>query len=322
MAKSDKELKQEIRDLKFANKEINREKKSLEKENKKALKAVGVKTTTAKKTKKYSGPEQEIWGVTLTAKMLGNVSGSRPEDIAGLICKPPAEVEKQKAKIRDKLVDIIVNDKQQTAATLEAALNKINADTAADDKLIYAAPLMIFPKDKQFLSGSKPTPCLGANFFFGCFRNTAKAFFADNYGIGVGGKIPGYHAIQNMKYSVEVNPGHIYMYKTKNMEPESIITQDDLLICGQQPVEQVKGFSRYEEVAGPVWIKWSMFFNPNGLYPMMSNKKLVMDTIAHMGHMGVGSRRSANFGHFESINVQPISTSADSLYDKLVANSG
>jgi len=332
---------QKVKDEEAKVKALQKQQKDLEKSLKATVKAttkaekklkkatLDVEKTTEKLEKMKIIPavpfvncqENRPWAVKCLACVFGDYSGSRADDIKVLVKKPSKGVIGLRDKITAKEVEILIESKGKTVTLDDCNLARQVLKTMEEEESEYKAPLNVFHRDHQQVKNGKPIPIVGAHTIFAAFRDTINDAFPMEFKIyGPGHTHTGWPSIKHLKNFVKVNPHHVKMYKTMKGKPgrgsgytlTDLITADDIVIDGQQPVGLVAGFQFFELIRAPFYFEFTITFHPKGKFPMLADRELVGAVIEQAFCPGaIGARRGANFGmyncppeHIELVNVK------------------
>ena len=108
----------------------------------------------------------------------------------------------------------------------------------------------------------------------------------------------------HMRKYVQITPYHIFLHKDPDYK--EMFRDADVTIEGQQPVTDVKGFSRNEILVGPLHFNFQMIFQPKGKFPVLGNRDLVLQCLHQSTFRGLGGRRAANYGQWEITKAKMI----------------
>lgn len=215
------------------------------------------------------------------------LSAAIPADIEGLVKKSSGNTKALQLKIVTAIVDkcIQVNDIEGA----QKALNKYQEDEA-----LYSFPLMTFKRDKQ--NGN--AVYMGANSFYGAIRDTIVESFFDEvcvYKKGKKGYI-GFPSAKRIRNYVFVKPHHVALYNPVKKER---IIEPDVMSDPQQPVGDVKGFSRFEVINPPYEVKFRVEVHPRRPWGNLKDQDLMKNILWYSSFRGIGARRGAGFGSWK-----------------------
>jgi hypothetical protein len=134
------------------------------------------------------------------------------------------------------------------------------------------------------------------------FRDTASASYPKEFGLATVTERKGRVGKEHVRKYIEITPYHIFMYKDSDLA--NLYENKDIIIQGQQPVNQVKGFSQFEVINGPIYFKFQMFFHPEGKFPSFEDKDLVSKCLYQATFRGLGGRRAANYGQWKILEAR------------------
>jgi hypothetical protein len=229
------------------------------------------------------------------------LSGNKAADIDKLLTKAIVEEALLKAAIK-KLEKILENPDALPEEIEVAAADVKQHET---DRGVYKSPLNVIHRDRQKLGNDEnPIPIVAQHFILAAFRDEASAAFADEFNLATPEKRKGRVGKAHMRKSINITPYHIFLYK--DPECKEMFEDHDILIEGQQPVMDVKGFSRNEVITGPIYFKFRMIFVPKGKFPALADRELVLRCLHQSTFRGLGGRRAANYGQWEIIKAKII----------------
>lgn len=235
--------------------------------------------------------------IHVTGHGLTPLSGAVPDDIENLVKKSSGNTKALQFKIVTAIVDkcIQVNDVEGALAALE----KYRSDEA-----LYAFPLNTFKRDLQ----NKGAIYMGAHCFYGAIRETIVESYYEEvkvYKKGKKGFVTNPSAKRIRNY-VSVKPNHVFLHKP---DSKDLIFNPDITSDPQQPVGDVKGFSRFEVINPPYEFSFSVHVHPRTPWVSLQNEELMKEILWYSAFRGIGSRRGAGFGswridtvEFETIN--------------------
>lgn len=226
------------------------------------------------------------YAIRVKGESLTDWSGAVPENIEALIKKPS----KDTATLLYQIVKTQVELLCQQGKTVEAmeALEKYR-----EQEHVYSAPLCTFKRDNQ----NGQAPYQGAHCFYGAFRDAAGALFELYYKKAAdrGMKASDKH----LRKYVRIIPNHIFLYR----DGKKILKPD--LIEGQQPVDDVRGFARYEVIRHPFSFNFAVqVFVAGPFKEFLADKSKVMEALYSATLNGEGSRRSAGYGGWKITDMK------------------
>lgn len=227
------------------------------------------------------------YAVEVKGKAISSWSGSVPENIDKLINKTPKDTVTLMFEVVKTQVELLLQQ-GKTAEAMEAIHAYLNKE------FVYPCPLNTFRRDEQ--NGR----CLyqGAHSFYGAFRDTAGKLY-DLYYQKKGDLQAGKASDKHLRDSVVIYPNHVFLYR----DGKKIVTPDD--IEGQQPTEDVSGFSKYEVIHPPFEFAYTVHVLAKGPFQkFLEDKDRVVQSLKYSSLRGQGSRRSANYGHWEPVSVK------------------
>jgi len=267
-----------------------------------------------KKGVEYNREGSEMWGFKVKARTIGTLSGSKAEDIIALIGKPETDAKTIENKLLSKEAEMVIKKTNPLPEEIEAIRAELSNQTEL--RIGYSAPKNVFHRDRQVLGeDKKPVPCLGAHMVFGAFRTAASNSFPREFMIYTQlTNHKGWPSNKHMRKYVTLAEKHILLYKDPEMK--KMICDSDIIVEGQNPVGDVKGFAQYETIIAPAYFQFTMFFNPKGMFPSLANKQLVIDCFEQSVYYGLGSRRGVNYGQWEVVNMEMVGMPGEKLFDK------
>ena len=150
-------------------------------------------------------------------------------------------------------------------------------------------------------------PYVGAHAVFGAFRDSSKFVHKEEkYFYQKGRK--GFTTLPSPKHLrkfVTVRPNHIFFHRPSMNGNENIIKVPDIAAEGQQPIDQVKGFAKYEVINPPFQFQFRICISPKGIFTgFLNNRDHVREVVYQMPNHGLGSGRSANHGVWRIIKLE------------------
>jgi hypothetical protein len=298
------------------------EKKEVEKKKKIVKLTTDIEKQDAKLAKKKKTPVGDYepsdrpWNIHIKG-VCETLSGNKPMDIDALVNKPKNEIEKLRLSMLSKQVDIINKTSRPSIEDMNTVSEAINS--FQENAAIYACHLMSIHRDNQKLGPDNlPLPCIPQHFHIGAARSAIEYAFGEALGIWThSSRGAGWLQMDVVAKHFKANPRHIFMYRDKEMTPESIATASDIYIEGQQPTPAVRGFAKDEVLDGPLYFQYTMTIVPTKALPMLTNEMLVFDIIDYAVMFGLGGRRTANYGMWKILDMKKAATEVSS-YDKFV----
>ena len=283
-AKADSELKK-------TNLEVDKMVKKLEK----------LKKTDALK---YDSELFNCWGIECLACITTGLSGSKSKDIDLITSIPDKSVREWRSKLVVKYAQIVCN--KRTPSEQEIALAAEKLQKYNDESKEYAVGFTSIWRDFQNTDKEgRPLPIIPQHMILACLKNSAKFGFNLEYCISrKDSPVEGAPAFHFLREAFKIKPYHIFLYKDQQLK--QLITEADIVIDGQQPVGDVKGFQKSEVIRGPIYFKFQLYLNPKSRFPMVSDKKLVLDTLELSTLFGLGGRRAINFGNYEILDIKSV----------------
>jgi hypothetical protein len=227
--------------------------------------------------------ELESYQIRVKGESLTDWSGAVPESIDKLIKKP----DKDWLSLFFKIASTQIEMHCQAGRTDEAmtVLEKYR-----EQQFEYSNPLNTFKKDQQ--NGGYPYQ--GAHCFLGAIRDSAA-----DMGIFYKKKGDILPSDKHFRKYVRVMPSHINLYRDGK-----IITKPDE-IEGQQPVEDVKGFARYEVIRHPFTFSFNIQILVGGKFKdFLADQEKVIKTIYNSAFNGQGARRAAGYGGWKVVDAK------------------
>lgn len=225
--------------------------------------------------------------IHVTGHGLTPLSAAVPDDIESLVKKSSGNTKALQLKIVTAIVDkcIQVNDIDGA----QMALDKYKSDEA-----LYSFPLMTFQRDHQ----TGEAIYMGANSFYGAIRDTIVESYFDEVCV-YKKKVKGYTSFPSAKRIrnyVFVKPHHIFLYKPGSKKP---IVEPDVHSDPQQPVGDVKGFSRFEIINPPYELSFRLLVHPRTPWKNLKDQDLMKNILWYSSFRGIGARRGAGFGSWK-----------------------
>ena len=227
--------------------------------------------------------EARSYAVRVKGASLTDWRGAVPESIDALIKKPNKDTATLYYQIIKTQVELFLQQ-GKTDEAMEAVKKYEELEYA------YAAPLNTFKKDLQ----NGGAPYQGAHCFFGAFRDAAGSVFELYYKKKWDDKPSDKH----LRKYVRVMPNHIFLYRNadKILEPDGIE--------GQQPVDDVKGFARYEVIHHPFTFDFVVQILAAGKFKeFLSDRNKVLEAIYCSSFNGQGACRSAGYGGWKVVEA-------------------
>jgi ribosomal protein L17 len=255
------------------------------------------------------------WGIEVLARTISPISGSKSADVFALAGKPDANTRDLKGKLIQKEAEMILKKTKPLPEEIDGIRDEI--ESTKNDSIKHSVPLNILHRDRQTMGeDDKPLPVLGQHMLYAPFREMATAAYYREFKIYTQlSAHKGWASNKWMKHYVIVDPKHVRLYHDKDLKKP--INESDLVREGQNPCGDVKGFSQYEVTPLNVFFKFTMTFNPRGKFPALSNKELVLDCFQQSLSLGLGSRRGANYGMWEVIDIKESKISKSRLFDSI-----
>jgi len=208
--------------------------------------------------------------------------GAVPESIDSLIEKPTKDVATLIYNAVKAQVELCVQ-----AGDVAGAWESIKK--YQEEQFQYSCPLNTFKRDHQ--NGNWPYQ--GAHTIYGAFRDGARFLFPEYFYEKKKGRTDR-PSNKHLRKFVVVRPNHIFFVR-----PDingAIIEQVDE-VEGQQPVNDVKGFARYEVINNPFQFQFTMAVNPKGLFEkFLKNQDKVCEALTQGVNHGLGASRGAGYG--------------------------
>ena len=211
--------------------------------------------------------------------------GSIPEDIDELIKKPDKDVKSLIYQAVKAQIDQCVQ-KGDTEGAWEAI------ELYQNKQFEYSSPVNIFRKDMQ----NGQCPYIGAHAVIGAFRDAAKFLYPDSFYQKKGDRKP---SIKHLRKFISVRPYHIFMYRP-HLGTSKIEKVDG--IDGQQPVGDIKGFSKYEYISPPFEFSFTITLNPKGIFEnLLGDFGKVEEIMRQACNHGLGGGRAAGYGMWKIV---------------------
>jgi hypothetical protein len=229
--------------------------------------------------KKYESVKNQAYTIRVQGESESNWSGAKPESIDPLLL---SQSNKNTSGERWKIIQCQIDLLLQKGKTKEAmdALDVYVKETNEQ----YQCPLNTFQRDMQ----NGQHPYIGAHSFFGAFRDAAYYLYSEFFYSKKGDKTP---SKKHFRKKVKIKPYHIFLHRN-GKEIENIDFVD-----GQQPVGEVKGFSKYEVINHPFDFEFNLIINPKGLFfDLLSDQKKIIEILYQSTYHGIGARRAAGYG--------------------------
>ena len=225
--------------------------------------------------------------IHVTGHGLTPLSGAVPDDIESLVKKSSGNTKALQLKIVTAIVDkcIQINDIEGA----QMALDKYKADEA-----LYSFPLNTLKRDYQ----NGKAVYMGAHCFYGAIRDTIVESYFDEvcvYKKGTKG-YTSFPSAKRIRNYVFVKPNHIFLYKPGSKKP---ILEPDIESDPQQPVGDVKGFSRFEVINPPYELSFRVQVHPRTPWKNLKDQDLMKNILWYSSFRGIGSRRGAGFGSWK-----------------------
>lgn len=225
--------------------------------------------------------------IHVTGHGLTPLSGAVPADIENLVKKSSGNTKTLQFKIVSAIVDkcIQVNDVDGALAALE----KYRLDEA-----LYAYPLNKFKRDMQ----TKGALYMGGHCFYGAIRDTIVESYFEEVCVYKKGRrgYTGFPSAKRIRNYVSVKPNHVLLYRPGSKKP---IIKPDVESDPQQPVGDVKGFSRFEVINPPYEFKFRVEVHPRTPWKNLKDQELMKNILWYSSFRGIGSRRGAGFGSWK-----------------------
>ena len=230
--------------------------------------------------------DQKSYAIRVKGESLTDWSGAVPDTIDALLEKPGKEVARLKNLVITTQVELLCQQ-GKTAEAMEI-LNKYELEERK-----YSAPLCTFKRDYQ----NGHAPYQGAHCFFGAFRDAAGGLFELYYKKAADRGIKA--SDKHLRDYVRFIPNHIFFYR----DGKKIIVPD--AIEGQQPVEEVRGFARYEVIRHPFNFSFAIRIIIAGPFKdFLADKEKVIETLHCSTFNGEGARRSAGYGGWRILEAK------------------
>ena len=101
-------------------------------------------------------------------------------------------------------------------------------------------------------------------------------------------------AKKHLRKAIQIRPHHIFLYRGGKQ-----ITEPDH-IDGQQPIESVKGFAKYEVICHPFSFEWKMQVMTHGVFgDLLSDRDKVIEALKQSTFHGQGGRRGVGYGEWK-----------------------
>lgn len=229
----------------------------------------------------FKGEVYDSYIVRVKGEATTSWSGSVPYSIDDLIKKAGKDTMTLFYQIAKTQIDLLC----QAGKTDEAM---VVWEKLRQQEFEYACPKMVFRRDLQ-------AGCIyqGAHCFYGAFRDAASD--AGIFYKKKGDLLP---SDKHFRKYVRVSPDHICLYR-----PDALIKTPDEEE-GQQPVDDVRGFSRYEVVHPPFYFRFNVEVLVAGKFKkFLQDKESVVKTICRSAWNGQGARRAAGYGGWRVTEV-------------------
>jgi hypothetical protein len=238
------------------------------------------------------------WSLEINA-VAHSLSGNKAADIDKLLDK--AIVEEALLKAAIKKLELLLENPDALPEEISAAAAEVK--TYQKNHKTYKAPLNVIHRDKQKLGNDNgPLPFIAQHFILAAFRDEASSSFSDEFCLATQENRKGRIGKAHMRKYIQITPYHIFLFK--DPEYNTMFENSDIIVEGQQPVGDVKGFSNNEVIVGPIYFKFQMMFQPKGKFPPLGDRDLVLQCLYQSTFRGLGGRRAANYGQWEILKAK------------------